>query len=72
MILSHGGSSRQARRIIAGEQPADVVTLGLPSDIEALRRQMRQQKFPALGGVEGTMHQQDGSSHVIFPVRSFC
>jgi sulfate transport system substrate-binding protein len=35
---SHGGSSRQARRVISGEQPADVVTLGLFSDIEALRK----------------------------------
>jgi len=35
---SHGGSSRQARKIISGEQPADVVTLGLYSDIEALRK----------------------------------
>ena len=36
---SHGGSSRQARAVISGEQPADVVTLGLYSDIEALSRQ---------------------------------
>ena len=35
---SHGGSSRQARRVISGEQPADVVTLGLYSDIDALRK----------------------------------
>lgn len=34
---SHGGSSRQARAVIAGA-PADVVTLALRSDIEALRR----------------------------------
>ncbi|GJE61068.1 sulfate ABC transporter substrate-binding protein [Methylobacterium trifolii] len=33
---SHGGSSRQARAVIAGEQDADVVTLGLPSDIDGL------------------------------------
>lgn len=33
---SHGGSSRQARSVISGEQPADVVTLGLYSDIDAL------------------------------------
>lgn len=33
---SHGGSSRQARAVISGEQAADVVTLGLPSDISAL------------------------------------
>jgi len=35
---SHGGSSRQARLSIAGELQPDVVTLGLPSDIEALRK----------------------------------
>ncbi len=38
IVLSHGGSSRQAMRIALGEQPADVVTLGLPSDIELLRQ----------------------------------
>jgi sulfate transport system substrate-binding protein len=35
---SHGGSSRQARAVVDGEQPADVVTLGLRSDIEALHK----------------------------------
>ena len=35
---SHGGSSRQARRIISGEQPADVVTLGHFTDIDGLRK----------------------------------
>ena len=38
IIQSHGGSSRQARTVINGEQPADVVTLGLYSDIDALRK----------------------------------
>ncbi len=38
IVQSHGGSSRQARKVIEGEQPADVVTLGLFSDIEALRK----------------------------------
>jgi sulfate/thiosulfate-binding protein len=38
IVQSHGGSSRQARKVINGEQPADVVTLGLFSDIEALRK----------------------------------
>jgi sulfate/thiosulfate-binding protein len=37
-VQSHGGSSRQARRVISGEQPADVVTLGLATDIDALRK----------------------------------
>lgn len=35
---SHGGSSRQARLAIGGELQPDVVTLGLPSDVEALRK----------------------------------
>ena len=35
---SHGGSSRQARSVLTGEQQADVVTLGLYSDVEALRK----------------------------------
>jgi sulfate transport system substrate-binding protein len=34
---SHGGSSRQARAVASGE-PADVVTLALPSDIESLHK----------------------------------
>jgi len=33
---SHAGSSYQAKRVATGEEPADVVTLGLPSDVEAL------------------------------------
>jgi sulfate transport system substrate-binding protein len=35
---SHGGSSRQSRAVIAGEEPADVVTLGLFADVDALRK----------------------------------
>lgn len=35
---SHGGSSRQARQVVSGELKADVVTLGLPSDVEALHK----------------------------------
>lgn len=35
---SHGGSSRQSRTVISGEQAADVVTLGLYSDVDALRK----------------------------------
>ena len=35
---SHGGSSRQAKKIITGEQIADVVTLGLRADIDGLRK----------------------------------
>lgn len=35
---SHGGSGRQARSVIDGSQPADVVSLALISDIDALRK----------------------------------
>jgi sulfate transport system substrate-binding protein len=35
---AHAGSSRQARAVISGELDADVVTLGLPSDVEALHK----------------------------------
>lgn len=35
---AHGGSSRQARAVIAGELEADVVTLGLISDLDGLRK----------------------------------
>lgn len=38
IVQSHGGSSRQARKVASGEQPADVVTLGLASDIDILRK----------------------------------
>ncbi|MBV8450679.1 MAG: sulfate ABC transporter substrate-binding protein [Deltaproteobacteria bacterium] len=38
IVQSHGGSSRQARTVISGEQPADVVTLGVFSDVDALRK----------------------------------
>jgi sulfate transport system substrate-binding protein len=34
---AHGGSSRQARAVVSGELEADVVTLGLSTDVEALR-----------------------------------
>lgn len=36
---SHGGSGRQARSVIEGAQKADVVSLALISDIDALRKQ---------------------------------
>jgi sulfate transport system substrate-binding protein len=38
IVQSHGGSSRQARSVIDGEQAADVVTLGLRSDVTALQK----------------------------------
>jgi sulfate/thiosulfate-binding protein len=36
---SHAGSSHQSRSVIEGSEPADVVTLGLFSDVDALRKQ---------------------------------
>jgi len=39
VVESHGGSSRQARSVISGEHPADVVTLGLFSDVDVLCKQ---------------------------------
>ncbi|XGV97704.1 MAG: sulfate ABC transporter substrate-binding protein [Leptolyngbya sp. BL-A-14] len=36
---SHAGSSHQSRSVIDGSEPADVVTLGLFSDVDALRKQ---------------------------------
>src|SRR5437588_931218 len=35
---SHGGSSRQTSDVIAGKQKADVVSLALPRDVDALRK----------------------------------
>ena len=35
---SHGGSGRQTSDVIAGKQKADVVSLALPSDVDALRK----------------------------------
>jgi sulfate/thiosulfate transport system substrate-binding protein len=38
IVQSHGGSSRQSRKVISGEEPADVVTLALFTDVDALRK----------------------------------
>ncbi len=38
IVQSHGGSSRQSRAVIDGQEPADVVTLGLYTDVDALRK----------------------------------
>jgi sulfate/thiosulfate transport system substrate-binding protein len=38
VVESHGGSSRQAQSVVSGEQAADVVTLGLFSDVDVLRK----------------------------------
>ena len=66
IVQSHGGSSRQARAIISGEEPADVVTLGLSSDIEALRRR----GLIAAGWADRLPnHAQPYSSTIVFVVR---
>jgi sulfate/thiosulfate-binding protein len=38
IIQSHAGSTYQARQVAAGKLSADVVTLGLPSDVEGLAK----------------------------------
>jgi sulfate transport system substrate-binding protein len=38
IVQSHGGSSHQSRAVISGRQQADVVTLGLFADVDALRK----------------------------------
>jgi sulfate/thiosulfate transport system substrate-binding protein len=66
IIQSHGGSSRQARKVISGEEPADVVTLGLYSDVEALRKR----GLIASGWAERLPnHSQPYTSTIVFVVR---
>ena len=66
IVQSHGGSSRQARAVIAGAEPADVVTLGLPSDIEALSKR----GLIASGWAERLPnHARPYSSTIVFVVR---
>ena len=63
---SHGGSSRQARAVIDGSLAADVVTLGLVSDIDALRKR----GLVAEGWAERLPnHSQPYYSTIIFVVR---
>ena len=38
VVQSHGGSSYQARQVVNGAVAADVVTLGLPSDVDSLAK----------------------------------
>lgn len=67
IVQSHGGSSRQARAVGSGEEPADVVTLGLPSDIETLRRR----GLIAAGWADRLPnHSQPYTSTIVFVVRS--
>jgi sulfate/thiosulfate transport system substrate-binding protein len=66
VIQSHGGSSRQSQAIIAGEEPADVVTLGLFSDVDALRKR----GLIATGWADRLPnHSQPYTSTIVFVVR---
>jgi len=63
---SHGGSSRQARKVIAGEQRADVVTLALPSDVDSLaKRGLIDAKWPE----RLPNHSTPYTSTIVFVVR---
>jgi sulfate/thiosulfate-binding protein len=62
----HGGSSRQARAVIQGEFPADVVTFGLISDVESLHKR----GLIAAGWTERLPnHSQPYYSTIVFVVR---
>lgn len=66
VVQSHGGSSRQSRAVINGDQPADVVTLGLFSDVDALRKR----GLIASGWSERLPnHSQPYTSTIVFVVR---
>jgi sulfate/thiosulfate transport system substrate-binding protein len=66
VVESHGGSSRQARSVISGEQQADVVTLGLFSDIDLLRKR----GLIANGWVDRLPnHSRPYTSTIVFVVR---
>jgi sulfate/thiosulfate transport system substrate-binding protein len=65
-LQSHGGSSRQARAVISGDEPADVVTLGLYSDVEALSKR----GLIAAGWADRLPnHSQPYTSTIVFVVR---
>ncbi len=67
IVQSHGGSARQSRAVIAGEQPADVVTLGLFSDVDALRKR----GLIASGWADRLPnHSQPYTSTIVFVVRA--
>lgn len=67
ILQSHGGSSRQARAVISGAEPADVVTLGLYSDVDALRK-----RGLIAGGWADRLpnHSQPYTSTIVFVVRA--
>jgi len=65
-VQSHGGSSRQAQKIVLGAQKADVVTLGLFSDVDSLRKH----GLIAAGWQERLPHHANPySSTIVFVVR---
>jgi sulfate/thiosulfate-binding protein len=67
ILQSHGGSSRQAHAVVDGTEPADVVTLGLYSDIETLRKR----GLIAAGWAQRLPHHsQPYTSTIIFVVRA--
>jgi len=66
IVQSHGGSSRQSRAVIAGREPADVVTLGLYTDVDALRKS----GLIAAGWADRLPHHsQPYTSTIVFVVR---
>ena len=66
IVQSHGGSSRQAQKIALGQQKADVVTLGLFSDVDSLRKR----GLIAAGWQERLPnHASPYSSTIVFVVR---
>jgi len=66
IVQSHGGSSRQARTVTSGEQPADVVTLGLFTDVDTLRKR----GLIASGWADRLPnHSQPYTSTIVFVVR---
>jgi len=64
---SHGGSSRQARKVLSRELAADVVTLGLYSDIELLQKRGL---IAANWADRLPNHSQPYTSTIVFVVRS--
>lgn len=66
IVQSHAGSSHQARSVIEGEQAADVVTLGLPSDLSGLEK-----RGLVAAGWRSRLpnHAQPYSSTIVFVVR---
>jgi sulfate/thiosulfate transport system substrate-binding protein len=66
IVESHGGSSRQARAVLTGEQAADVVTLGLYADVDAL---CKRGLIAADWAERLPNHSQPYTSTIVFVVR---